>query len=162
MLVQRKEGSVWLGHLCGRSGGGGSPVVEATPVYSGDAASAGELAEETPAEWTERAGEKDSGDWEAGVVSASVNSSSLSAVGKTGIQCPNRGVRGRTVGEGSRSGSGGGLTCAALPLHGPHQVVGSLLTVQRLQQVEHVVVKHEVDQVEGACVETDAQHELRH
>lgn len=53
--------------------------------------------------------------------------------------------------------SGGGLTCAALPFHGPHQVVGSLLTVQRLQQVEHVVVKHEVDQVEGPCVPTDAQ-----
>lgn len=49
-----RETSVWLGHLCGRRG---SPVVEATPVYSGDTASAGELAEETPAEWTERAGE---------------------------------------------------------------------------------------------------------
>ena len=30
-----------------------SPVVEGTPVYSGETASVGELAEETPAEWTE-------------------------------------------------------------------------------------------------------------
>lgn len=34
-----------------------SPVVEGTPVYSGDTAAVGELAEETPTEWTERAGE---------------------------------------------------------------------------------------------------------
>lgn len=34
-----------------------SPVVEVTPVYSGDTAAVGELAEETPTDWTERAGE---------------------------------------------------------------------------------------------------------
>lgn len=55
---------------------------------------------------------------------------------------------------------GGRLTCAALPFHCPHQVVGSLLTVQRLQQVKHIIVKHEVDQVERSCVQTDAQHEV--
>lgn len=58
-----------------------SPVVEVTPVYSGDTASVGELAEETPTEWTDRAGEYDPGDGEVGVVSVSVNSSSLSAEG---------------------------------------------------------------------------------
>lgn len=60
----------------------GSPVVvvAATPVYSGDtAATVGELAEETPAEWTDRAGEKEPGDGEVGVVSVTGNSSSLSA-----------------------------------------------------------------------------------
>lgn len=56
-----------------------SPVVEVTPVYSGDTASVGELAVETPTEWTERAGEYDPGDGEVGVVSVSTNSSSLSA-----------------------------------------------------------------------------------
>lgn len=56
-----------------------SPVVEVTPVYSGDTASVGELAEETPTEWTERAGEYDPGDGEVGLVSVSANSSSLSA-----------------------------------------------------------------------------------
>lgn len=56
-----------------------SPVVEVTPVYSGDTASVGELAEETPTECTERAGEYDPGDGEVGVVSVSVNSSSFSA-----------------------------------------------------------------------------------
>lgn len=45
----------------------------------------------------------------------------------------------------------GALTCAALAFHGPHEVVGSLLAVQGLQQVKHIVVKHEMDQVEGAC-----------
>lgn len=54
-------------------------MVGVTPVYSGDTAAVGELAEETPTEWTERAGEKDSGDGEVGVVSVNVNSSSLSA-----------------------------------------------------------------------------------
>lgn len=34
-----------------------SPVVAGTPVYSGDTAAVGELAEETPTEWTDRAGE---------------------------------------------------------------------------------------------------------
>ena len=34
-----------------------SPVVEVTPVYSGDTAAVGELAAETPTEWTDRAGE---------------------------------------------------------------------------------------------------------
>lgn len=34
-----------------------SPVVVVTPVYSGDTAAVGELADETPTEWTERAGE---------------------------------------------------------------------------------------------------------
>lgn len=58
-----------------------SPVVEGMPLYSGDTASAGELAEETPAEWTDRAGEYDPGDGEVGVVSVSGNSSSLSAEG---------------------------------------------------------------------------------
>lgn len=58
-----------------------SPVVEVTPVYSGDTAAMGELAEGTPTEWTDRAGEKDPGDGEVGVVSVSVNSSSLSAEG---------------------------------------------------------------------------------
>lgn len=32
-------------------------MVVGTPLYSRDAASAGELAEDTPTEWTERAGE---------------------------------------------------------------------------------------------------------
>lgn len=58
-----------------------SPVVEGTPVYSGDTASAGELAEETPTEWMERAGEYEPGDGEVGVVSVSAKSSSLSAEG---------------------------------------------------------------------------------
>lgn len=58
-----------------------SPVVEVTAVYSGDTASVGELAEETPTEWTDRAGEYDPGDADVGVVSVSVNSSSLSAEG---------------------------------------------------------------------------------
>lgn len=58
-----------------------SPVVVVTPVYSGDAAAVGELAEETATEWTDRAGEYDPGDGEAGVVSVSVNSSSVSAEG---------------------------------------------------------------------------------
>lgn len=70
-------------------------VVVGTPLYSGDTAAVGELAEETPTEWTERAGEKDPGDGEVGVVSVSVNSSSLSAEGVrtgknikiTGISC---------------------------------------------------------------------------
>lgn len=48
------------------------------------------------------------------------------------------------------SGFAVNLTRAAVPLHRPHEVVGSLLAVQRLQQVKNVVVKHEVDQVEGA------------
>ena len=47
-----------------------------------------------------------------------------------------------------------GLTCAALTLHGPHEVVGSLLAVQRLQQVKNIIIKHEVDQVEGAWTQT--------
>ena len=50
---------------------------------------------------------------------------------------------------------GSALTCAAVSLHGPHEVVGSLLAVQGLQQVKHIVIKHEVDQVEGACRRTD-------
>lgn len=45
----------------------------------------------------------------------------------------------------------GALTCAALAFHGPHEVVGPLLAVQGLQQVKYIVVKHEMDQVEGAC-----------
>ena len=59
-----------------------SPVVVGTPVYSGDTAAVGELVEETPTEWTERAGEKDPGDGEVGVVSVTGNSSSLSAEGE--------------------------------------------------------------------------------
>lgn len=55
---------------------------------------------------------------------------------------------------------GSGLTCAAVSLHGPHEVVGSLLAVQGLQQVKHIVIKHEVDQVEGACRQTDRQDEF--
>lgn len=58
-----------------------SPVVEVTPVYSGDTAAVGELAEEMPTEWTDRAGEKDPGAGEVGVVSVRGNSSSLSADG---------------------------------------------------------------------------------
>lgn len=54
---------------------------------------------------------------------------------------------------------GSSLTCAALSLHGPHEVVGSLLTVQWLQQVEHIIIKHEVDQVEGPCVQRDREKE---
>lgn len=50
--------------------------------------------------------------------------------------------------------AGRSLTCAALALHGPHQVVGPLLAVQGLQQVKHIIIKHEMDQVEGACVDT--------
>lgn len=63
-----------------------SPVVEVTPVYSGDTAAVGELAEETPTEWTDRAGEKDPGEGEVGVVSVSVKSSSLSAESVEGRQ----------------------------------------------------------------------------
>jgi len=47
---------------------------------------------------------------------------------------------------------GSSLTCAALSLHCLHEVVGSLLAVQGLQQVENIIIKHEVDQVEGPCV----------
>lgn len=67
-------------------------VVVGTPLYSGDTAAVGELAEETPTEWTERAGEKDPGDGEVGVVSVSVNSSSLSAEGvRTGMNIRSQG-----------------------------------------------------------------------
>lgn len=45
-----------------------------------------------------------------------------------------------------------GFTCAALPLHGPQEVIGSLLAVQGFQQVKHIVIKHQVDQVEGSCM----------
>ena len=53
-----------------------------------------------------------------------------------------------------RRTTGSSLTCAALALHGPHEVVGPLLAVQGLQQVKHIIIKHEMDQVEGACVDT--------
>lgn len=83
------------------------------------------------------------------MVSVSLNSSSLSAEGVRRGQASmshqeSKGQIKRAV--------GGGLTCAGLPLHGPHQVVGPLLAVQRLQQVKHIIVKHEVDQVEGPWV----------
>ena len=47
-----------------------------------------------------------------------------------------------------------GLTCAALALHGPHKVVGPLLAVQGLQQVKNILIKHEMDKVEGPCMDT--------
>lgn len=55
--------------------------------------------------------------------------------------------------------SGRILTCAALPFHGPHQVIGPLLAVQGLQQVKHIIIKHQMDQVEGPCKNTqDERH----
>ena len=51
-----------------------------------------------------------------------------------------------------------GLTCAAFTFHGPHEVVGPLLAVQRLQQIKNIIIKHEMDQVEGPCRHTETTH----
>lgn len=53
-------------------------------MYSGDTSAVGELAEDTPTEWADRAGEYDCGDGEAGVVSGTVNSCSLSVEDENG------------------------------------------------------------------------------
>lgn len=146
-----------------------SPVVEVTPVYSGDTSAVGELAEDTPTEWTDRAGEYDSGDGEAGFFSVSVNSCSLSVEGEKGGDVTNwtfskysfiffYNYKILPVSQSQRSehfylytSGGSGLTCAALALHGSHKVIGPLLAVQGFQQVKHIIIKHKMDQVEGPC-----------